>query len=448
MAGRPSRLARGAHARRDQAAAACDAPGNPAFERTLGYSREALLSRRGFDLTHPYDLERSIEIFSALRRGEQVEQFENRNVCADGSVRWLQWSARAVPEEGLVYAVGRDVTESRRAAKEQAALRRVATLVARAAAPDRVFAAVADEAAELLSADLTLIGRYGAGPSVTAVVGWRRDGQTVPLSSDVRLGGRNVMSLVHSTRRAVRQEAYSRATGELGALAQDAGVGSAIGVPIEVEGRLWGVMMVSLEREPTSPPGTEERLANFTDLAATAIANAEARQELHHFAAEQSGLRRVATLVAHGVAPEVVFTAVAEEVAKVLPGVDLATLGRYAPDKSVEYVGGWSISGEADWVGETVTLGGRNVTTAVFETGQPARVDQIQDDASDAAAVARASGARSSAGAPIKVEGQLWGVVIVASVREGGSRWGSSVSWPGSPSFLRPRSRTPMRRPS
>jgi PAS domain S-box-containing protein len=391
---------------------------NPAFERTLGYPREVLLSRTGFDFTHPDDLDRSRKIFSALSQGEQVERFDNRNVCADGSVRWLEWSAQPLVEQGLVYAVARDITETRRAAEEQAALRRVATLVARGAAPDLVIAAVAEEAGKLLSADIALIGRYGAGPTVTAIAGWRPDGKPVPLGTAVRLGGRNVMSLVFSVGGPARLEAYSKATGELGTLARASGVGSAVGVPIEVEGRLWGVMMVSLEHEARWPPGTEEQLARFTDLAATAIANADAREELRHVAAEQSALRRVATLVAQGVAPELVFNAVAGEVGKLLPGVDLALIARYRPEQSVEFVGGWSSVDEPGWVGTTVRIGGQNVSTAVFQTEQPARIDRLDDDAMPLTGVARGAGARSSAGAPIKIEGQLWGVMIVASVDE------------------------------
>ncbi len=391
---------------------------NPAFERTLGYSREELLSRPGFGFTHPDDLEASRQIFSALTHGEQVGQFENRNVCADGSVRWLQWSARAVPEEGLVYAVGRDITESRRAAEEQAALRHVATVVARGGTPSAVLGVVAEEAGRLMSTDIALIARYGPGSSATGVVGWRRDGKSIPLGTEVELGGRNVASLVFSSGRPARVDNYGAGSGEVTRWVQGIGIRSSVGVPIMVEARLWGVMTVSLEREDALPPDTEDRLSGFTELAATAIANAEAREELHHVAAEQTALRRVATLVARGVAPKVVFAAVAAEVAKVLPGVDLALIGRYTPDRSIEFVGGWSSLGEADWVGKTVSIGGRNVTTAVFETGQPARVDHLQDDATAVTAVARGSGARSSAGAPIKVEGQLWGVVTVASVQE------------------------------
>ncbi|MBV9680848.1 MAG: PAS domain S-box protein [Solirubrobacterales bacterium] len=391
---------------------------NPAFERTLGYSREALLSRPGFDFAHPDDLENSREIFAGLTRGEQVGQFENRNICSDGSIRWLEWSARAVPEEELIYAVARDITESRRAAEEQAALRRVATLVARGGTPSAVLEIVAEEAGMLMSTDIAMIARYGPGPSATGVVGWRRDGKPIPLGTEIKLGGRNVASLVFSGGRPARVDGYGADAAEVTRWVQGIGVRSSVGVPITVEGRLWGVMTVSLEREEALAPDTEDRLAGFTDLAATAIANAEAREELRHVADEQSALRRVATLVARGVAPELVFSAVAEEVASVLPVVDLALVGRYRAGTSIEFVGGWSGTGEADWVGQTMSIGGNNVTTKVFESKQPARVDHLAEDATAVTGVARRSGARSSAGAPINVEGSLWGVMIVASRHE------------------------------
>ncbi len=309
-----------------------------------------------------------------------------------------------------------------RVADEQTALQRVATLVARGAAPDVVFAAVAEEAGRLVAADIAMIGRYGPGPSVTAVVAWRADcnPNPVPLGTDVPLGGENIMSRVFSTGRPVRIEACSRASGELAELGRASGMGSAVGVPITVEGRVWGVMMVSLQDERPWSPGTEERLAKFTELAATAIASGTAREQLRQVADEQAALRRVATLVARGAAPDVVFGAVAEEVGSLLPGVDLTSIGRYQSDRSVEYVGSWNRIGKLDWVGKTMAIGGRNVTTAVFESGQPARIDRLDDDGSPVTFYSRQGGSRSSAGAPINVEGQLWGVMIVGSAREAG----------------------------
>ena len=102
---------------------------NPAFE-VFGYSREELLSRPWSEFAHPNDRERMLEAAESLERGTAVMKFENRVICRDGSLRWVEWSTRVVPDEGLFYAAGRDVTESRRAVEQQAALRRVATLVA------------------------------------------------------------------------------------------------------------------------------------------------------------------------------------------------------------------------------------------------------------------------------------------------------------------------------
>ena len=103
---------------------------NPAFA-VFGYSREELLSRPWIEFAHQDDRERMAKAMAALERGDDVANVENRVVCRDGSLRWVQWSTRVVSDEQLFYAAGRDVTESRRAAAEQAALRRVATLVAR-----------------------------------------------------------------------------------------------------------------------------------------------------------------------------------------------------------------------------------------------------------------------------------------------------------------------------
>ncbi|MBV8219200.1 MAG: PAS domain S-box protein [Solirubrobacterales bacterium] len=255
---------------------------NPGFERTLGYDTTELLTRPFLEFVHPDDREATKQSLDRMREGHREESLANRWIRADGSPRFLEWNATAASEEKLVYAVARDVTESRQAAEEQAALRRVATLVARAAAPDLVFAAVAEEVGKLLSAYSALIGRYGSGPSVTVIVAWRRERHedAVPLGRDVPLGGENIMSGVFAENGPVRIEAYSKASGALAELGRESGVGSAIGVPITVEGRLWGVVMITLEHERAWPPDTEDRLANFTDLAATAIANADGRAQL------------------------------------------------------------------------------------------------------------------------------------------------------------------------
>jgi PAS domain S-box-containing protein len=91
---------------------------NPAVVRTLGYSSRELLSRPFFDLIHPDDVQRSRDGFPERVNENESIGFENRFRCADGSVRWIQWNARAVPEAGLAYGIGRDVTDRRLADAE------------------------------------------------------------------------------------------------------------------------------------------------------------------------------------------------------------------------------------------------------------------------------------------------------------------------------------------
>jgi hypothetical protein len=106
-------------------------------------------------------------------------------------------------------------------------------------------------------------------------------------------------------------------------------------------------------------------LADFTELAATAIANAQAREQLRALADEPAALGRVATLVARGAPQATVFAAVAEEVGRVLPA-DMAILSRFDPDGSyVTIVGGWTRGGEVLPMGERLPMGGPSVTALV-----------------------------------------------------------------------------------
>ena len=111
------------------------------------------------------------------------------------------------------------------------------------------------------------------------------------------------MATVARTRRAARIDDYSTLEGEIARVGTERGFQSAIGAPMTVEGRLWGVIIaISTDPEPI-PERSEARLGQFTELVATAVANAEARQALERVAAEQAALRRVATLVAGGGSP-------------------------------------------------------------------------------------------------------------------------------------------------
>jgi PAS domain S-box-containing protein len=92
---------------------------NPAWEATLGYTREELLSRPMFEFVHPEDLERSREQNRIVRSGGQALGFENRYRCKDGSYRWFLWNARADIAHQLIYSLARDITERKRAEEER-----------------------------------------------------------------------------------------------------------------------------------------------------------------------------------------------------------------------------------------------------------------------------------------------------------------------------------------
>ncbi|WP_328746325.1 PAS domain S-box protein [Streptomyces sp. NBC_00285] len=234
---------------------------NPAFERTLGRPRETILATPFLEFVHEEDRDFTRQALARLSSGVEVAEFENRYLRADGTECWLQWSARPVPEEGLVYATARDVTERRRTAREQAALRRVATLVAQGAPPSEVFARVAEAVGDLLD-------------TTAAVLRQESDGSQTVLGTVLGLPA----ELEEATREK-RRQAGREAVDEVIRTRRAAHVGHAVGAPIVVDDRLWGFVLAASRRDPL-PAGTESRLADFTELVATAIANADGRDQL------------------------------------------------------------------------------------------------------------------------------------------------------------------------
>jgi len=315
--------------------------------------------------------------------------------------------------------------EVERLAQEQTALRRVATLVAKAPTAEEVFSAVAAGVGRVLAAaDYAVVGRYDPDGTVEIVGSWSRAGDRVLFGHRIPLGGRNVSTLVFELNAPARVD-HLVDPSALTATVRQVGARSSAGAPIAVAGRLWGVMIVASGRDDALPAGTEYQLADFTELVATAIANAEAREQLRcvadeqaALAQEQAALRRVATLVARGAPPAAVFTAVAEEVGRLLP-IDAAVVDRYDAGGTVAIVGAWSKTGRVLEISGRGDLGGRSVTALVLETGSPARIDDYSRLDSDAAIAARKAGIRSAVGIPISVAGRLWGVMIAAVTQTG-----------------------------
>jgi GAF domain-containing protein len=264
-----------------------------------------------------------------------------------------------------------------RLAEEQAALRRVATQVARGVAAEDVFAAVAEEVGRLLPVEYAGLSRYEPDGALSMVARSGTGLDHIPVGSRWTLGGKNVATVVFETGRPARIDSYADLSDPGAATAfREVGVRSAVGTPIVVDGRLWGVMIAGTTAEQALPADTEARLASFTELLATAIANAESRAGLARLAEEQAALRRVATLVAGGAPPEEVFAAVANEVARLL-SADLANVIRYESDDTVTLV---ASAGDLFPVGSRWPLAGQsNLATLLSETGRPARIDNYAD---------------------------------------------------------------------
>ncbi len=413
---------------------------NPAFERTLGYSSPELLTRPFLEFVHPDDLQASRDVLAALQRGEDVIGFVNRVICADGSVRWLEWNTRSTPDEGVVYGVARDVTDRRRAdadlrearqvveasthelrvlAEEQAGLRHVATLVAEGVRPDDVFAAVAEEVARVVHVPLVSIVRYEADGTATELASSSERGELFPVGTRWSLEGTNVVAQVHESARPARIDDYSGLEGMIAKAAHRVGIRSTVGIPIVVAGRLWGTMVVSSTALEPLPKGTEARLAGFTELAATAISNTESQAALGRLADEQAALRRVATLVAQGAPPAELFSAVSQEVGQLF-GADQSAVGRFEPDGSAIVVVGAAPDIGGLPIGTSLELVDAMASTAVYRSGRAARVDERawRTASGPVPESLRRMGIRSTVASPILVEGRLWGAMTVSAKRE------------------------------
>jgi signal transduction histidine kinase len=309
-----------------------------------------------------------------------------------------------------------EIRELGRLVQEQAALRRVATLVVSGRSSEQVLAKVAEEVGVLLQVEAVAIHRYEADGHSTVVAQWGELADAFPVGKRFRLDGENVTTLVSQTERPVRLDSYEHASGSIGAYARHLGTRCAAGGPIVVNGRLWGAIVATTLRAGPLPVGTEWRIAEFTEMVATAISNIQARAEVERLADEQAALRRVATMVAHERSPEDVFAAVAEDVGLLL-GADVAVIHRFEPAGDATVVGSWGKLDGAFRVASCSKLDGESVTASIFRTGRSARFDGYRWASGSIAAQVRRLGLCSSVGSPIVVTGRLWGVLGLATSR-------------------------------
>lgn len=324
-----------------------------------------------------------------------------------------------------------DQTRLRQLVDEQAALRRVAALVARGARAAEVFSVVADELAKFIGAEFSFVScvdlssGHGPGPAgrtagehgepegtlvVEASYGRARDEVPVGFRSPLLPGSVAVAAL--KTGRPARLSGDQLAKGPYGDLTGRLGLRAAVATPIVVESRFWGVAVAATVRADF-PPGTEARLADFTELAATAIANAEGEKKLRELADTQAALRRLATLIAQGEPPEAVFAATTREALRHFGG-GTARLIRYEPDGTATLLANEGTTGPHVRVGERWEgYPPTGLTATVRRTGRAAYVDDYREIPGGEPYVRE--GLRSAVATPIHVNGRLWGVIAVGS---------------------------------
>jgi signal transduction histidine kinase/CHASE1-domain containing sensor protein len=193
----------------------------------------------------------------------------------------IGWRLADALETGLMFS---QLVESRGAlrtlADEQAALRRVATLVAEGAAATAVFDSVTAEMGRLLGADGLILGRYEPDDELTIVAHRGSHAGTLVPGTRASHRGHNVTTMVRRSERPARLDPYEGTEGVLAELVQGMGVRASVGVPIVVDGELWGLAVATWSQQ-SAPGDAERRLAECAQLLETAIANADSRDRLN-----------------------------------------------------------------------------------------------------------------------------------------------------------------------
>ena len=296
----------------------------------------------------------------------------------------------------------------RRLAGEQAALRHVATLVAEGSSPSDLFAAVARAIAQAIDVDVISVERIDADRSTTVIASV--DAPMFPIGSRWPLDEPGLQASVVASGRPLRIDDVSVLGGRAGAAVRDSAILSLVVAPIVVQGAVWGLMWVGGKRAEPLAASAETRLRDFAELAAVAVANAHSRHQLRRLADSEASLRRVATLAAEGATQRELLAAVADEAARILGGASVAIV-RYEPGDSFEIVA--AHNDPVFEVGSRWPVEQTSLAAAVREARAPVRFDDMAGTHGVVADAVRAAGLASAIGAPIVVDGEVWGMVRV-----------------------------------
>jgi sugar diacid utilization regulator len=177
----------------------------------------------------------------------------------------------------------------RRLAAEQAALRRVATLVARGVGPLEVFGAVADEMRRCVPADTAGLWRFDTDGEITKVAA--ADPEALarwPVGTRTAVESNTIASLILRTGRPARMDSYDNVAGSIAARVRAVGVRAAVGVPIIVDGRVRGLAAVGSLQPGPMPADTEVRIGRFAELIASALVAGYRDEQKRQLLAERS----------------------------------------------------------------------------------------------------------------------------------------------------------------
>ena len=286
--------------------------------------------------------------------------------------------------------------ELRDLAEAQRAFRTVATMVAQGTDTQAVFMAVAEEAARIMGVGAVSLIRWDPQTQLlTKIYGTHGERSPVPDGGQWSLDEGPEGALVVQTGAPARVDDWTALPGPVAAEHVARGFGQAVAAPIIIDGALWGLISAFGEAGQILPPGSETRLAEFTHLMGSAISNAQAREELRDLAEQQgAALRRLGTMIAQQAPPNEVFTAVAVEAGRAL-GVTQVRVDRYLPDgrvTTVGAIGGTDRRGKADQA---------RTSSIAAEIQKTQHVQRIDDRSC------------SMVAAPVIVEGEIWGAVVV-----------------------------------
>jgi PucR-like helix-turn-helix protein/GAF domain-containing protein/diguanylate cyclase with GGDEF domain len=164
--------------------------------------------------------------------------------------------------------------EYRRLAEEQAALRRLSALVARGSEPSQVFDAVVNEMRRCVSAPTAGLWRYESSGEITKVAAADHPAAPLakwPVGTRTPIDGSTIAGIVQRTGRPARMDSYENSAGSLAAKVRDTGVRATVGVPVIVDGRVWGLAAVGSVEPGPMPADTEVRISGFAELIGTAV---------------------------------------------------------------------------------------------------------------------------------------------------------------------------------